>query len=206
MTVKSFAKINLGSKSSARGRTAITTCGRFSSPSPSRTSSLFETAPAGAILLDGDDPSVAWDETKPCPPGGPGSSRKRRGRTGSPDPREKGRPRRAGARRRPAPTPRRRSWRLNRVLGLRLDAAGPWRPRWPGGWGPMSLFPAKAGYAWERTSGTSDPLARHRPSSLPARLPAVPISTASIYAGVGPSLTSAGKVPVKLCVFWSLET
>ncbi|MCX6571853.1 MAG: 4-(cytidine 5'-diphospho)-2-C-methyl-D-erythritol kinase [Candidatus Aminicenantes bacterium] len=192
MTVKSFAKINLGLEIVGKrpdGYHDIRTLFQTISLADEL---VFEPAPAGTIHLAGDDPSVAWDETnlvhraahllrekagtdqgarilvkKSVPAGrglGGGSSNAAAALLG-----------------------------LNRMWGLDLDA------------------PGLAGLA--RRLGADVPFFLHgglclgedigdRLTRLPdfAPLPCLlvfppfPIPTASIYAGIAPPLTSAGKV------------
>jgi 4-diphosphocytidyl-2-C-methyl-D-erythritol kinase len=192
MTVKSFAKINLGLEIVGKR-----TDGYHDIRTLFQTISLadelhIESAPAGAIRLTGDDPSVAWDETNLVHR----AARLLREKTGTDQ----------GARilvKKSVPAGRGLGGGssnaaaallgLNRMWGLGLDA------------------PGLAGLA--RRLGADVPFFLHgglclgedigdRLTRLPdlAPLPCLlvfppfPIPTASIYAGIGPSLTSAGKV------------
>jgi len=192
MTVKSFAKINLGLEIVGKR-----TDGYHDIRTLFQTISLadelhLEPAPAGAIHITGDDPSVAWDETNLVHR----AARLLREKTGTDQ----------GARilvKKSVPAGRGLGGGssnaaaallgLNRMWGLGIDA------------------PGLAGLA--RRLGADVPFFLHgglclgedigdRLTRLPdlAPLPCLlvfppfPIPTASIYAGVGPSLTSAGKV------------
>lgn len=192
MTVKSFAKINLGLEIVGKR-----TDGYHDIRTLFQTISLadeihLEPAPAGAIHLTGDDPSVAWDETNLVFR----AARLLREKTGTGQ----------GARimvKKNIPAGRGLGGGssnaaaallgLNRMWGLGLDA------------------PGLAGMA--RSLGADVPFFLHgglclgedigdRLTRLPdlAPLPCLlvfppfPIPTASIYAGIGQSLTSDGKV------------
>jgi len=192
MTVKSFAKINLGLEIVGKrpdGYHDIRTIFQSISLADEL---FFETAPAGAILLDGDDPSVAWDETNLVHRAArllqekTGTDRGARIRVKKAVPAGRGL---GGGSSNAAAT----LLALNRVWGLRLDAAGlaPMARRL----GADVPYFLQGGLCLGEDIG--DRLTRLPDiAPLPCLLvfPPFPISTASIYAGVGPSLTSAGKV------------
>jgi len=192
MTVKSFAKINLGLEIVGQrpdGYHDIRTLFQSISLADEL---FFDAAPAGAILLDGDDPTVAWDETNLVHR----AARLLQEKTGTDQ----------GARiqvKKAVPAGRGLGGgssnaavtllALNRMWGLRLDAAGlaPMARRL----GADVPFFLQGGLCLGEDIG--DRLTRLPDlAPLPCLLvfPPFPISTASIYAGVGPTLTSAGKV------------
>lgn len=192
MTVKSFAKINLGLEIVGKrpdGYHDIRTLFQTISLADEL---VFEPAPAGAIHLAGDDPSVAWDETNLVHR----AARLLREKTGTDQ----------GARilvKKSIPAGRGLGGGssnaaatllgLNRMWGLGLDApglAGPARRL-----GADVPFFLNGGLCLGEDIG--DRLTRLPDlAPLPCLLvfPPFPIPTASIYAGLAPPLTSADKV------------
>ena len=172
MTVKSFAKINLGLEIVGKrpdGYHDIRTLFQTISLADELD---FEPAPDGVLQLDGDDPAVAWDETNLVHR----AARLLQGETGTAK----------GARitvRKSVPAGRGLGGgssnaaatllALNRHVGPRPGA----RRAGPPGPGPGSrcpLFSERGALPGRGHRGPPDPPARPRPSPLPPRLPAVP--------------------------------
>jgi 4-diphosphocytidyl-2-C-methyl-D-erythritol kinase len=192
MTVKSFAKINLGLEIVGRradGYHDIRTLFQTISLSDELD---FEPAPAGVLELEGDDSSVAWDRSNLVHR----AARLLREETGAP----------GGARiavRKSIPAGRGLGGgssnaaatllALNRMWGLGLEPgqmAGLAR-----GLGADVPFFLKGGLCLgEEIGDRLTPLPDLAPLPCLVLFPPFPIPTPSIYAGVGPSLTSPRKV------------
>jgi 4-diphosphocytidyl-2-C-methyl-D-erythritol kinase len=192
MTVKSFAKINLGLEIVGKrpdGYHDIRTLFQTISLADELD---FEPAPDGVVDLAGDDPAVAWDRTNLVHraarllQGGTGTVKgvKIAVRKAVPAGRGLG-----GGSSNAAAT----LLALNGMwgLGLRADELG----RLAKGLGADVPYFLKGGLCLGEDIGDRlTPLPDLAPLACLVLFPPFPISTPSIYAGVGPSLTSPGKV------------
>jgi 4-diphosphocytidyl-2-C-methyl-D-erythritol kinase len=192
MNVKSFAKINLGLEIVGKrpdGYHDIRTLFQTISLADEL---AFEPAPDGVLRLEGDDPAVAWDETNLVHR----AARLLQEKTGT----DKGARIRVG---KAIPAGRGLGGGSSNAAAALLALNRMWRL----GLATADLAPLA------RHLGADVPFFLHgglclgedigdRLTRLPDRdpmacllvFPPFPIPTASIYAGIGPSLTSAGKV------------
>ena len=138
MTVKSFAKINLGLEIVGKrpdGYHDIRTLFQTISLADELD---FEPAPDGVVELAGDDPAVAWDRTNLVHRAARLLQGERRDGQGREDRRQESPSRPAAASAAAAPTPRRPSW-PSTACGASAWEPASW-PAWPGASEPMSPF------------------------------------------------------------------
>ncbi len=192
MTARSFAKINLGLEIVRKRPDGYHDIRTLFQTVTLADEIDFEPAPAGAIELTGDDPSVAWDRTNLVAR----AARLLLERTGRP----------AGARiavRKRIPAGRGLGGGSSNAattllvldkmwgLGLGADALAP-LARSLGADVPFFL---KGGLCLGEEIGDKlTPLADLEPLACLFVFPPFPIATPSVYAGVGPALTSTAKV------------
>jgi 4-diphosphocytidyl-2-C-methyl-D-erythritol kinase len=192
MTVKSFAKINLGLEVVGRREDGYHNIRTLFQTITLADEIDFAPAPGGAVELAGDDPSVAWDRTNLVhraaralqDKAGASKGAKIAVRKSIPSGRGLG-----GGSSNAAAT----LLALNRLWGLGFepgDLAGPARAL-----GADVPFFLKGGLCLGEDIGDRlTPLPDLAPLPCLLVFPPFAIPTPSIYAGLGPSLTSSGKV------------